>query len=80
MILLKNIPNISVAEFKAREICTAVSNNSSDELQISASIGISITPDDGSDYDVLYKKSDKALYESKRKGKNTFTVYEDETI
>lgn len=46
-----------------------------DCMKISASIGISIVPDDGNDFVSLYKKADMALYISKNKGRNTFTIY-----
>lgn len=43
---------------------------------MSASIGIAISPRDGSDFNSLYRKADMALYVSKRNGKKGFTVYE----
>lgn len=36
------------------------------DLKISASIGISICPDDGIDLETLYKKADKNMYEAKK--------------
>lgn len=39
------------------------------------SIGIAITPENGTELGILYENADKALYESKRKGKNTATLY-----
>ena len=42
---------------------------------ISASIGVSIAPRDGTDYDTLYQKADEALYETKKRGKNGVTIY-----
>ena len=35
----------------------------------------SIGPKDGRDFELLYKKADEALYNSKKTGKNKFTVY-----
>jgi diguanylate cyclase (GGDEF)-like protein len=40
------------------------------ELFISASIGISIYPDDGADFDDLFKHADVALYHAKDAGRN----------
>lgn len=42
-----------------------------------ASIGCSIYPTDGKDFQSLYKSADKALYKSKRNGKNQLTFYGD---
>lgn len=44
-------------------------------LQITASIGASISPDDGLDEEILIQRADKAMYEAKNKGKNTFAYY-----
>jgi diguanylate cyclase (GGDEF)-like protein/PAS domain S-box-containing protein len=44
---------------------------------VSASIGISIFPDDASDAGTLMKHADRAMYEAKRTGKNDFRFYAD---
>lgn len=46
-----------------------------DRYQISASIGIALSPRDGRNYAELFRKADEALYETKRRGKNGFTLY-----
>ncbi|MBF0589405.1 MAG: EAL domain-containing protein [Magnetococcales bacterium] len=45
------------------------------ETRISASIGISVSPDDGDNFDALLKHADIAMYEAKAKGKNTFQFF-----
>ncbi len=40
-----------------------------DSWHITASIGISLAPRDGNDFESLYKKADKALYKTKKHGK-----------
>ncbi|WP_062108864.1 GGDEF and EAL domain-containing protein [Bacillus niameyensis] len=45
------------------------------ELQITASIGIAIYPDDGDNPESLVKKADAALYRAKAAGKNTYKIY-----
>lgn len=42
---------------------------------VSASIGIAIAPQHGTSFAQLYTASDRALYETKERGKNGFTVY-----
>ncbi len=43
--------------------------------KVTASEGISLSPKNGKDFETLYKLCDKALYESKDQGKNTYTFY-----
>ena len=45
------------------------------ELFISASIGIAVYPDDGSDVDTLLKNADVALYYAKDLGRNRYQFY-----
>lgn len=44
-------------------------------LRITPSIGIAIYPDHGADIETLLKHADTAMYESKRLGRNAYTVY-----
>lgn len=45
-------------------------------LHISASIGISLYPEDGRDAETLMKHADAAMYKAKENGRNTFHFYE----
>ncbi|MDP1929417.1 MAG: EAL domain-containing protein [Thiobacillus sp.] len=45
-------------------------------LHISASIGISLYPQDGKDAETLMKHADAAMYKAKESGRNTFHFYE----
>lgn len=45
------------------------------ELFISASIGVSLYPNDGLDQDTLIKNADTAMYKAKEMGKNTYQFY-----
>lgn len=42
---------------------------------ISASIGVAISPEAGSTFEVLYQNADSALYKTKERGKNGYDVY-----
>ena len=44
-------------------------------LQLSASIGISLYPDDGEDIDLLIRKSDDAMYRAKRHGPGSYAFH-----
>jgi diguanylate cyclase (GGDEF)-like protein len=45
-------------------------------FQTSCSIGLSVYPRDGDTLDTLTKQADRAMYESKKIGKNSFTFYQ----
>ena len=44
-------------------------------LHISSSIGISLFPENGLDYETLYKNADTALYQAKDKGRNQYQFF-----
>ncbi|AHF02845.1 diguanylate cyclase [Marichromatium purpuratum 984] len=46
-----------------------------DRLQVSASIGISLYPADGTDPDTLLRHADIAMYEAKSRGRNDFQFF-----
>ncbi|MCU7919469.1 MAG: EAL domain-containing protein [Candidatus Thiodiazotropha sp. (ex Epidulcina cf. delphinae)] len=45
------------------------------ELVVTASIGISIFPNDGDDPDILIRHADRAMYEAKQQGRNTYRFF-----
>ena len=45
------------------------------DVFVTPSIGISIFPEDGQDYDTLMTKADSAMYLAKENGKNTFQFF-----
>ncbi len=50
-------------------------NNEGSVCKTKASIGISLFPEHGDSYEMLYDRADKALYSSKAKGKDLATIY-----
>lgn len=42
---------------------------------ISASIGVAVSPEAGTNFEMLYQNADIALYQSKENGKNSYTVF-----
>ncbi len=45
------------------------------DIIITASIGVAMYPDNGSNYEQLYRNADTALYEAKNTGKNKFVIF-----
>lgn len=42
-----------------------------------ASIGAAVFPEDGKDFESMYKAADQALYKAKKRGKNQLAFYDD---
>ncbi|MBR1384258.1 MAG: GGDEF domain-containing protein [Ruminococcus sp.] len=64
---------------KCEEICGAFSNNytgKNNDYKVSASIGAALFPNDGRDYEQLFAACDKAMYRSKKTGKDTYTFFD----
>ncbi len=81
-VFLKGFNDISLVKAKAKEIGDLFRNTYTEGdviVNISSSIGIAISPEHGTDFDSLYKNADIALYNTKAKGKNNYTVYDGQT-
>lgn len=83
MMILENIMQDKDAESiakKCREICSQPFVIESQELSVSTSIGIAIYPDHGKDAKTLMRNADTAMYQSKIRGKNNWTVFQNTMI
>ncbi|MBF9018825.1 MULTISPECIES: diguanylate cyclase domain-containing protein [unclassified Oceanispirochaeta] len=47
-----------------------------DNITVSCSIGIALSPDHGNNLEILIKNADKAMYCSKNSGKNRYTTFD----
>jgi predicted signal transduction protein with EAL and GGDEF domain len=77
-VLLENIVTVQQVASRAQSILDAISAESTVAGQgvfISASIGISMFPEDGGMADALLVNADTAMYRAKERGKNNFQFY-----
>jgi diguanylate cyclase (GGDEF)-like protein/PAS domain S-box-containing protein len=77
-VLLQNISSISDVEIIAGKIIQQLSNVmliNGKEVYISASIGISIYPEDGNTFDELLMNADNAMYRAKQQGRGCCQLY-----
>lgn len=72
---LKASQDAAKAANRILEELSKASKVDSHDIYISASIGISIHPDDGIDGENLFKNSDIAMYHAKKKGRNNWQYY-----
>lgn len=78
LLFLPGISSMEKVKNCAGRVChafDAVAEGAMKAIPISCSVGISIYPEDGSDYKTLLRKADQALYTSKRYGKNKYYFY-----
>jgi len=81
VILLTEVSQASDAVLIANKVITALgapSHVGDQVLRLTASIGISIYPDDGEDADTLIDRADAAMYRAKRHGLGSFVFHGEE--
>ena len=81
MVLMKDIrsPAMVIQKCeKLRNLLRRTYKHDNEEVSVSSSIGIAISPMHGTDYKTLFENADTALFESKRHGKDTQTIYSKE--
>ena len=47
------------------------------KYKATASIGVAVFPQEGSDFETLYKAADQGVYKAKKRGKNQLAFYRD---
>lgn len=78
VILIEEVNNISQVETVARNVLSTVIKPvpiMEQECRVTASVGISMYPKDGSDEQSLMKNADIAMYCAKEAGKNNYQLY-----
>jgi diguanylate cyclase (GGDEF)-like protein len=77
MILLTEIPDPTLPGKVAVRILAGIRAPflvEGQAIPITASIGIGVYPEDGGDFEALYKSADAAMYAAKEAGRDTFRV------
>ncbi len=84
VVFLEGSADQGIIEDKALNICKEIKKtykaDNKIEITISCSIGIARAPQDGRDFKSLFDAADVAMYTSKSKGKDTYTVYDKSLI
>src|ERR1700687_3985744 len=81
VILLSEIAYPEAAAVSAKKILSLVNQPQSIEsfdLHVNASIGISVSPEDGEDAETLIKNADMAMYHAKESGRNNIQFFKAE--
>lgn len=80
MVFMKDITSPDDAAKKAKELTEMFDHLFEDEknsVSVSSSIGIAIFPNNGATFKNLYSNADRALYQVKKSGKNSYMLYDD---
>ena len=78
VVLMECVSDIQDVESMAKKLNQSLKESihwENHEVFITSSIGISLSPDDALDVEELMKKSDIAMYQSKKKGRNNYQFY-----
>jgi diguanylate cyclase (GGDEF)-like protein/PAS domain S-box-containing protein len=78
VLLLENLAGPNDAEVLAEKVLTCCAEPfviEGRELHVSASVGVSIYPENGADAEALLKNADTAMYRAKERGRNTYRLY-----
>lgn len=72
---IENETDIAITAEKIKNTLLHPVRISEHELYLTASVGISIYPTDGFNYEILIKNADAALYRAKENGRNNYQFY-----
>ncbi len=78
VVLFVDMPSQDVLERRCTELLQLLNRNyenNNQSLPFSVSIGIALYPEHGTTYTDLFKRADRALYDSKSRGKNRYSIY-----
>ena len=77
--LYETVRHYNFLDIKNNDILeNIIKEHSFDNFHVTITTGCARFPVDGTDYNTLFSKCDKALYRGKRKGRNCYIIYNDE--
>lgn len=79
VVYLQNIPSVELVHSRCAllaETFRSMMQETAPELTVSCSIGAALFPENGRDYTALFRCADEALYQAKKLGKDTYTIYD----
>ena len=79
MVLMRDIPSVELVHSRCQKMLETIRRQLTElvpDLDVSFSVGISLIPEHGTGYSDLFLRADQALYLSKDRGKNTYTIYD----
>ncbi len=82
MVFLKDIPTDETILKEAKKVEDFFKNFQAGEYvkyKATASIGVAVFPQEGAEFEALYKAADQGLYKAKKRGKNQLAFYRDRT-
>ncbi|MBR1580829.1 MAG: diguanylate cyclase [Selenomonadaceae bacterium] len=82
VVIIDNLPGMGIVVNKAERIKAVAGNIVVDGIKtsVTASIGVAVAPQHGTDYETLFKSADESLYHVKANGRNGFYYASAETI
>ncbi len=79
VIFLQNLPGRETIENRCIQLVESLHELLEKTVpghQVSCSLGVALCPGHGTSYNDLFRHADEALYSSKKKGKNTYSIYD----
>jgi diguanylate cyclase (GGDEF)-like protein/PAS domain S-box-containing protein len=78
MVVLEQVTDLDAPRMVAQKLLDEIrepGHIEGHEIYVSASVGLSLFPDDGDDAETLMRNADLAMYRAKAAGKNTFQMF-----
>lgn len=78
MVIMRDIPDQTLAEHRCIRLTQTMQHLYGRQLQqcqFSCSVGVAMIPEHGTSYQKLFQRADKALYQAKDLGKNTYAIF-----
>ncbi len=75
VVCLGSVTGNAIIGKKAKQICETLTKQFNKSIRQSVSVGIAISPKDGTTFETLYHSADLALYHAKSIGKNNYVFF-----